>query len=104
MEAAKETNLVYKLLLNVGIEIKLPLMVWVHKVRAISISENTSNSSQTKPIDIAYAMWLTDIMVEEFLNPLFWKQQRIWQTFLKSQSTNVYCQLVKTILLDKEFV
>ena len=53
-EAAKEIKFVYYILENLGIAVKLPIVVRVDNVGAIFMAENVSTSVRTRHVDTRY--------------------------------------------------
>ncbi len=53
-EAVKEIPFVVQVLLFLGIQVELPVTVWVDNVGAIFMSENSSSSSRTRHMDTRY--------------------------------------------------
>jgi hypothetical protein len=53
-EAVKEVKFIYYLLCDIGIEVKLPIMVKIDNVGAMFIAQNSSSGVRTRHVDTRY--------------------------------------------------
>jgi hypothetical protein len=53
-EAVKEVNFIYYLLCDIGIEVKLPIIVKTDNVGAMFMAQNSSSGVRTRQVDTLY--------------------------------------------------
>jgi hypothetical protein len=69
-EAAKDIKFTYMLMVNMGIEIELPIQVYVDNVGALFMTENISTSGRTKHLDLRMR-YVNNLVEEGFLKFIF---------------------------------
>lgn len=89
-ETAKEVKFIAQLLMSMGIDVMLPIVVYVDNVGAIFMSENASSSNRTKHIDTRY--WFVREMHDEgFIKVIFVPTaQNKADTYTKNVSSEVH--------------
>ena len=73
-EAAKEIKFVAQLLMNVGINVDLPIIVRIDNVGAIFMSENVTTGGRTKHVDIRYH-FVREFVYDGFIRIKFVKSE-----------------------------
>ncbi len=73
-EAAKEIKFVEQVLRTMGIEVKMPITVYVDNVGAIFMAENPNTSPRTKHIDLRYR-FITEYIEDGFIKIYFVKSE-----------------------------
>ena len=73
-KTAKEVSFVYQVKKPMGIELKLPIVVRVHNIRAIFMSKNVVVSNRTKHVDVRYH-FVQEFVQDGFIKVIFVKSE-----------------------------
>jgi len=69
-ETAKEIVFLYQLVIEMGLEVKLPITVRVDNIGAMFMAENIAVSGKTKHVQVRYR-FVNDLIEEGFLEVVF---------------------------------
>ena len=101
LEAAKEVKFVYQVLTNMGIKVKLPIVVRVDNIGAIFMSGNIAISDQTKHVDIRYH-FVREFVEDNFLKIIFVKtKENVADIFTKNLPKELHNKHCDTFLRKK---
>ena len=89
-EAAKEIKFVAQALITLGINLKLPINVYVDKIGAIFMAENINASSRTRHTSIRWRC-ITEFIEDKFIKMCFVKSiDNVSDGLRKNTSSEVY--------------
>ena len=89
-ESAKEIKFILNLIKDIGIEIELPVKVYVDNIGAIFMGENASATGRTRHIDTRYH-FVREMVVDEIIKIIFVRsEQNQADGFTKNVNSDLY--------------
>jgi hypothetical protein len=89
-EAAKDIKFIYQILTSIGIQVLLPIVIYVDNVGAIFLEENVTATNRTKHVDIRYH-FVREFIYDGFLKIIFVQSKyNSSDIFTKNLSSDLY--------------